>query len=356
MTDLGDLVINAADLLPEHGDRLLEALENCVIYQVKGKYRDRATGLACYYHYSADDKAMQAFTLLNTSEAFAHFYDYTLNGKLSPEGEGYVKRLAESQTVDAPVTQELTPASTLNLSGRPLTPGENVLWEFDLGANANEYLSDIYSARAYMTDDMSRLILLGSDVNFQADWERGHFRDGFNGMWYAIDGNLIYAFVKNLQFSQTLDSFYQVFESPVLLNGEPYQLVLGITAEIDASYNYNTGDARFEILHARRVHDDENGEAVRLATKDTRVIEPGDVIEPVFPTYFYPGDGTFTGPEWVPYGQITVADNTSLGMEFLGDGMYQSGFLMVDYAGNSYDSEVGWYAIRDNVIYPATLN
>ena len=357
MTDLGDLVLNAAELLPEYGSRLLSALNECVIYQVKGKYRDRATGLSCYYHYSADTKAIEAFAQLDTSEAFAHFYDYTLNGKLSPEGEGYVKELASAQAALAPNTEELTPATELSLEGLPLLPGENVLWELNIGARAHDYLSDLYAVRAYMTEDGSRLIMLGYDINFQSDWERGHFRDGFNGMWYAIDGNLIYAWSKSIQFSPTQDSFYQVFESPVLLNTEPYQLVLGMTADMvpDANYGYRAATMQYEILHARRAHDGTD-ETIRLATKETHVIEPGDIIEPVFPTYYYPGDGTFTGPEWTPYGSIAVTDASALGMEMLGDGIYQTGFLMVDYAGAVYNSEVGWYAIVDNIIRAATLN
>lgn len=82
MTDLGDLVTYSAELLPENADELLQALEACVVYQVKGEYRARASGIACYYHYSANHKALQNFTELGTSEAFAHFYDYTQQGKI----------------------------------------------------------------------------------------------------------------------------------------------------------------------------------------------------------------------------------------------------------------------------------
>ena len=46
MVDLGDLVTNAKNLLPDTGDAILEELKNCVVYSVNGDYRREANGLA----------------------------------------------------------------------------------------------------------------------------------------------------------------------------------------------------------------------------------------------------------------------------------------------------------------------
>ena len=54
MVDLGDFVRNNQDLFGDNAQTLLQALENCVLYQVNGPYRDGATGLSCYYPYSGD--------------------------------------------------------------------------------------------------------------------------------------------------------------------------------------------------------------------------------------------------------------------------------------------------------------
>ena len=48
MVDLGDFVRNNQDLFGDNAQTLLQALENCVLYQVNGPYRDGATGLSCY--------------------------------------------------------------------------------------------------------------------------------------------------------------------------------------------------------------------------------------------------------------------------------------------------------------------
>ena len=359
MIDLGDLVTNAADLLPENGTVLLKALQDCVIYQVKGEYRACASGLACYYHYNAD-KFLKSFAALGTSEAFMHFYDYAMQGKLSPKGEEYVTQLAAAQHEEANTT-ELTSASELNLEGWPLIHGENgVHWAFDLGGNAHDYLAEVYVRRTYITEDGSQMIRLGYDLDFLADWKKGQFRDNFYGCWYAIDGNLIYACSKNVQVMPKSDSeyqWYQTFESPILLNGEEYQLVLGMRGDqeyVGGLVDNEAYNVEFEILYAYPYNDNESGPV--LADKEMRrLLEPGDIIEPLFPTYYYPGDGSYFGPEEVAYGKIVVTENTTFGQELLGDGRYGFSFLMVDYVGHKYSSDLGLYQIVDNVIHSATI-
>ena len=357
MIDLGDLVINAADLLPENGTVLLNALQDCVIYQVKGEYRARASGLACYYHYSAD-KFLKFFAALGTSEAFTYFYDYTMQGILSAEGEGYVTKLAEAQTVQTN-TNELTPASELDLEGWPLVIEETGGWGIDLGFRAHDYLSALYVQRTYTTEDGSKMIELGRHLNYSGDYQKGYFRDGFNGCWYAIDGNLIYVCSRNLQLAPDGNSWYQTFETPVLLNGEKYQIVLGERGDQEYSEELNNNHAEnleFEILYAQRLSDETDGSGTALAEKEMRRLQPGDIIEPLFPTHYYDGNGGHLGPEYAPYGKITVTENTTFDLEMLGDGLFGMNFLMVDYCGKQYLSETGLYYIENEEIFSATVN
>jgi len=181
-------------------------------------------------------------------------------------------------------------------------------------------------------------------------------------VWYAIDGNLIYAFSKDVQFSPELDVYYQVLESRVLLNGEPCQLVLAMTGDRISNtdgYGHHLENVKYEILHARLItdeNDEAEEDAPRLASKVTRLLMPGDVIEPQFPTYTFPGDGSYIGPVWTPFGKITVTENTALDLELLGDGAYQISFIMIDYAGGAHSSEIGWYLIAGDDIYPAMMS
>ena len=358
MIDLGDLVINSADLLPENGSRLLKALEDCLVYQIKGEFCARASGLSCYYHYSSSDNFLRIFSSWATSEAFLHFYDYTMQGKLSEEGETYVAQLAEAQAAGEANTAELTPSSELNLDGLPLIPG-TPLWELDIGPNWRDHISKVYAIRAYRTEDKSRIVFLGHDIDYISDPQQGYVRDNFKGAWYAIDGNLILVNAMDLQVSPDGEYAYQVFESPVMLNGVRWQLVLGIKYEkLEGGGDYEyiaTRSDQYEILHARPYREN-NVETVRLADREVRLLQPGDIIEPLFQTRINLGDGMLSEPEMLPYGKFTITADTKFGMELLGDGLYHTTFGLVDYAGNWHHSQVGWYWIENNEIYSATVN
>jgi len=374
MTDLGDLITNALVLLPKTGKTLINTLEDCVVYQVKGQYRDRASGLACYYNYSADSNALRIFSELNTSEAFSHFYDYALSGELSEVGKAYVTSLAavqENPNPDAaqsttvlsqtqqPNTADLISASTLNLEGFPLTDGkEKVFWGFDPGLYTMDYISSLFVARAYLLDDRSRLVCMGYDTNFSGNYLMGHFQDAFTGEWYAIDGNLIYVFSGGSVPSEDNTMLYEIFETPVLLNGERYRIVLGKTSDmapVSTDDGYSLSNIQYEILHARRDNSEDSEDGVQqLASKETRLLVPGDVIEPLFPT-FVTKEGLNEIVEEMVYGKITVTENTSLGMEKLGDGIYRMNFVMFDYAGNRYNSETRFYYAKDDKLQTMTF-
>ena len=361
MIDLGDLVINSADLLPENGSRLLKALEDCLVYQVKGDYCARASGLSCYYNYSSNDKALQIFSGLDTSEAFLHFFDYSMQGKLSKEGEAFVAQLAQEQAAGEVDTAHLTTSSEMGLDDLPLIKGtSNPKWEINVGPKLHEYISKIYTTRSYLTEDKSRVIFLGYDSGYEyLDRQQGYIRDDFKGSWYAIDGNLIYCFEKELQVSPDGEYAYQVFESPVQLNGENWNLVLGVRFEKveGGSFGYYTAGRpdQFEIIYARpfRIN---SGETVGLADRETRLLQLGDVIKPIFPIKQLSDDGTPSELELVTYGEFTVTENTTFGKEMLGDGIYQINFNFVDYSGHWHISDFGFYGIEDNMIYPVTFD
>ena len=55
MVDLGHLARQTAWMLPS-AQSVCDALADCVLYQVGGPYRAKATGLSCYYSYNGDER------------------------------------------------------------------------------------------------------------------------------------------------------------------------------------------------------------------------------------------------------------------------------------------------------------
>ncbi|MBQ3076682.1 MAG: clostripain, partial [Clostridia bacterium] len=110
MVDLGHLMRNATDLLPEHSDAVLEALDDCVVYRVAGPYRKEATGLSCYYSYNGDLNDFYGYTNVGASEAFKYLYGYGLGGQISPAGMEYIESLGygEEELPEVPTLDEET--------------------------------------------------------------------------------------------------------------------------------------------------------------------------------------------------------------------------------------------------------
>ena len=59
MVDIGSLVRNLKNDLPEFSQYTLDALGEAVLYQVSGRYR-KPSGLSCYYPYDGDDSTFRA--------------------------------------------------------------------------------------------------------------------------------------------------------------------------------------------------------------------------------------------------------------------------------------------------------
>lgn len=89
MVDLGHMARQSADMLAS-SQEVLDALEDCVLYQVGGKYRTEATGLSCYYSYNGDVDDFNQYAGLGVGTAFKYFYSYELTGELDEAGMDYI--------------------------------------------------------------------------------------------------------------------------------------------------------------------------------------------------------------------------------------------------------------------------
>jgi len=328
MVDLGDLVMQSGrDLLPEFGADLLHALDNCVVYQVAGSYRDRSYGLACFYNYSGTVEDYRGFAEMREDNPFRWYYYYELAGRLSEEGLLYVQNLAfiyvPEKTIDP---GEIESAEMDDLEDFPLILGDDDVAVLDLGPTITAKLTGVYCYTAYYDEEAGLSILLGRNNDFDSDWERGIFKASFDGTWGCIDGTLVYM--------ELIDEGegYELYIVPVLLNGEEYSL--------SVSYSYTSRE--YEILGARRGIDD-NG----MADRNLRQLEPGDVIEPLHYVLFDEPNAEF---EQLAVESLTVTENTRFYRIDMGDGIFFFMFEMVDVLGNEYLSEGAVYEVINGKI------
>ena len=322
LVDLGHMARQSdTELLPS-AQKVLDALEDCVLYQVKGPYRREATGLSCYYSYNGDVDDLAGYTGIGAGEAFKHFYQLALTGQLSADGEAYLADLYIN-------TEGLQPIQGLpdtDWDGAPLTRNEDGYIVLELGPQANELLVSVYFSLYYMDADSDVLLLLGTDDDIIADWENGVFRDNFRGVWGSIDGNMVY-----LELSYQGDD-YNIYAVPILLNGESCYLQVV----------YDFTEKEWSILGARQGIDDSG-----MAGKGLRLLEEGDELTTVWYASSLYGEDDFEAYE---IDTFTVTADTTFYEIDLPDGEYVMVFEMRDAVDNCAYSEAALFTCEDGDI------
>ena len=328
MVDLGDLVHQlGSNLLPEYGAELLNALDACVVYQVYGPFRDRSSGLACFYNYSGSVDAFRGFSELQADSPFRWLYYYELAGTLNDEGILFVQNLAFIYAPDRTIVPgEVESAEEFDLDDCQVRGADDGSVVMNLGSEAASRLTGVYSFLAYYDEDTGIIILLGRDNDIVNDWENGIFKNHFRGVWGCIDNTLVF-----MELTDEADD-YQLYSIPVLLNGEEYS--------ISVSYTYATKE--YEILGARRGIDD-NG----MADRNLIQLQPGDVVEPLHYVIYDTADAEF---EQKALEKFIVTENTRFTEEDLGDGIFFILFEMIDVLGNEYLSEAAAFIVKDGDI------
>ena len=324
MVDLGDFVRNNQDLFGDNAQTLLQALENCVLYQVNGPYRDGATGLSCYYPYSGDRENADIYAGLGTSQSVGYLYEYALSGSLSQAGADYMAQAGE--TVETPAQVES--AKDYGLEDSPVYVDENGNAVLDIGPDAASLLQGVYFNLCWMDETSDTILILGYDNDLDADWDSGVFRDNFRGVWGCLDGALCYT---ELVYE---GEDYNLYSVPILLNGEKYQLRV--------AYQYDT--ETFHILGARQGLEDSG-----MADRNPRELQPGDQVTLLHYAMTISGDET--EPELYEGETITVTADTAFAEEDLGDGVFALCFEMTDQTGESFLSDLAWFTVEDGTIY-----
>ncbi|MEG2367871.1 MAG: clostripain-related cysteine peptidase, partial [Oscillospiraceae bacterium] len=291
MADLGDLARGTGELLPETSARVLSALEDCVEYKVNGKFRQKSTGLACYYSYNGDLDDLASFVKLGAGESFKYFYSYGLTGELSDEGMAY---LGDMQIESLPEAVNL---GSVSWDNAPLTVDAEGFATMNLGAEAKDVLASIGFQLYYVDAEEDLMLCLGTDNDLDADWENGIFKDNFRGVWGSIDGALCY-----MEIAYEGED-YNIYSVPILLNDEEYNL----------SVVYDFTSEEFYIEGARKAIDESGA-----ADKNLRILVEGDKIQTIhYATSISSESDELTA---VPVDTITVTADTAFSEMDMGDG------------------------------------
>lgn len=311
MVDLGHLAANCSELLPNLSSEVLKYLKECVVYQVKGDYREYANGLSCYFSYNGDADDLHGFRTEGYSESFKYLFDYEIDGSLEDEGLAYVNSFGYEK-------EEVEEIEDLQLDvdkEYPVYLNDDGFAVLELEQDTLDLLSGVYFQIAYLSEEDDNMLLLGQDNDIVADWENGIFTDNFRNVWGAIDGHLVY-----MEVSEEAEE-YTAYAVPILLNGEDYILRV--------IYDYEK--EQFFIKGARK-----DMEECGMADKNLVQLSPGDEITTIHYVASISGTDDF---EAVPVDSFTVTEKTSFDEIELNDGEFLMMFELKDIKNNSAYSQ-----------------
>jgi len=322
MTDLGHLVRNNRHLLSESADKVLNALDECVLYRVSGPYRSQATGLSCYYSYSGDLNNFMDYTEVGCSEAFKYLYAYGLSGKVSDAGVEYIRNAGVS---DIPEPEETQPFDLSVLEGAEVWVDDYGQAELYVGGPAAQAIAGVQSILVWFSAD--KMLNLGWSDTASEDFEEGLFSDLVDGYWPSIEGHLVHTEV----VYQGKD--YTIYSVPVVLNGEQCNLRVV----------YDRLKEDYTVLGARRGLSDEG-----MADKNLIKLKAGDSLTFVYQERALDGSGGFV----YSMGEtITVDDETMFYETPLPPGEYGMMFKIFDARNNSALSEVLRFDMDEYYLY-----
>ena len=247
MVDLGDLILQSKEVLPETAEDTLDALLDAVIYQVRGGNRAYANGLSVFYPLGADAETCDQYARVATSENYLRFIETVVIGWEAPDwvADSGIEHV-DAADYEVRVETDLTEDAYFQLT---VTAG-------------HECAESVRFSLYYMDYDENCAIHLGTDDDMYADWDEYCFRDNFRGVWLTLDGcwcapNLI-----------AQGDEYNIYSIPVLLNGR----------ETNLRAEYHWDDESYTLLGVYDGMDPDTG----MASRDIRPLEDGDVIEPLF--------------------------------------------------------------------------
>lgn len=291
MIDLGDLAKNLDSQYAEDRERILKAVRDAVVYEVKGKSKQNSSGISIYFPYYNKENLVYELPIYQTI-GFSEKYNQFLSRYAevaSNDQTGVELASGNIQSKDGNYRLIVKDEDTNNVSNSMLVLGEEI--------------------------DEEEILLYGGNPKTIYDEKIGQVEIKFNNKWMSLNGHLVYICPTNIQQD------YIIYSLPVILN-EEYANIRVVKYEDEEKY---------EIIGAWHGVIPESM-AVR---KETIPINEGDVIKPLFKIY-----NTKTKEIKDVQGKpFIIKEKPEIQLVDLSDKNFVIGFCIDDYARNQCYSE-----------------
>ena len=217
----------------------------------------------------------------------------------------------------------LKPLDITSLEDFEVAIGNGGVARLDLGPERVKFLDSVQFYLAYFSIEDNLIMLLGKDADMEADWEKGVFKDNFQGKWAALDDHLVYLEITNQ------DEGINHYVSPIMLNGVRCNLIIV----------YDFAKKEYKILGARRVKDGE------MTDKALIKLKAGDKVTTILLAMKIDDeDGEF---QEVEVDTFTLGKKVTFEDTDMGDGQFMFMFEMTDVQNNTATSQIVTIEVKD---------
>ena len=341
MVDLADLAKESKKQLPNSYKQLVKAVDDAVIYKVTSYYRDQGSGISGFHSYDGDRDHFAMYAN-QTSASLSHkyLYQYLLYGKL-PEGtiDNLKKQLADDKKeleAQKQIAQQATQAKSSPAKGvfdikvledTPVGVDKEGYAEVKLAEDKLDLVSAIHCNLVSVDVKKDLILYLGSDGDIKADWDKGIFKDNFQGTWPMLDGHPVYVEIT------AMEDDYNLYSIPIKLNGE----------ECNLQVTYSFKDNKYTILGARQGLDSHG-----MADRELKKLKQGDKITTIHYAMSISGNDEEFQP--VEVETFTIGDKPQVKDEKLVDGSYGYLFEFLSPNGDSALSQMVEFVLNKGEI------
>ncbi len=363
MVDLGGIV-DASEAISDKASSVRDAIDQAVVYQVKGEDHAEACGLSIYYPLELmGSQELSVFKNVCISSYYLGLINMVAYGAVNEgdfseyEGGGsildlilnytgddyyyddsedsYIYEPEEDDTFDFVNGYEVSDESSAITFDQAPALDENGSYGFVLSEEGIENAQSVESYVMLSLGDEEEyagsFISLGITGDVQGDWETGEFADNFDGYWFTLpDGTPL-----SVMIVEECDG-YDIYTSPVLLNGDETYLRF--------VWNYTEGNAYIQGTWDG-IEDD------GASSRHIRKLAKGDVLEPEYMVFDFSDDSTDDEPETFTIDKYTYDGDNSISFMRLEDGKYLYGFYVNDIYGNYYTSDPVFFTVEGEKIY-----
>ncbi len=350
MVDLGSVLKNVNGQVAGT-DKALAALADCVIYMKNGSDKVDSHGLAMYYPLAVQgSEELSIYKDICVSPYYMTFVDkmaygsdtngdfsaysdanwfgenslYWSSGYNEGDGASYWSELDQEPTETYNFSED---ASAVSFSSAPAI-NANGMYGFTISADTLDYVDAVYCDVFMDAGDGDTLIELGLDDNITADWNAGKFEDNFNGYWVSLpDGQPLATYIVEQGEN------YNIYTSPVMLNGVDTNLRIKIDFASDGNYTIT-------IIGAWDGIDAVTGQSAKEITK----LKKGDLITPMYYSYSMKTDdeGIYEGDAYIFNNDPVIYE------EPLAVGDYYYSFQIDDIFGSSLYTDFEIFSVDAN--------